>query len=694
MSSADIAQPRDDNGGSGTDQLNEKLKSIAPDGPTIGTTASSNPPTKATTAASTASTSEQILQPQPQQQPIITTAVPVPIDTTSNNPVCSSSSSCSHNCTYSRNDAEPVEPTLSYNSTIIQQGEDKERTRTLDSQIVNPQNQEVLQGQLQVQDIGEKGIIPQQQLPPAQQQADDNTVQQTSHNLNAAESRYDQQQAQAQVQVEVQQQDQRTLPEDMPKAVIGHREMENVMPVMNTITGRSSQPNMAVHSYAQLNQGEMEMPQVMRPMFQQQPGMGPGVHGVNSLGVNALPPNEDQEMFTLRLRHQKVLYWTGAIWHEYRDVRKLKLIRPPREVSIPDPSTLVGQGVVSPTMVQLPPSSVRYIRSTTSFKGQVSQQKILSRRSTHDSEDDINIWPEVYFVNEAWYYYQPQNTVIMLDENWKGETIEVCFPLIQCDRCKDYATPQKKFQEHMVGNKKKHFCSLECFHSLTTNPPHHPQAIAQSPIQPSSKMHTPHHSQHQPQQMWTSQAAHMSRNSLVPPMIPVSHAMIPPQMRAPPMRMPLNMMPGPMYYTPNAYQLIPAQQNEEMAAQQLVGLSGDAQRVRGGEPLEYQTEAGRKRTGSRFLDAEPPYSKRSAPAMVPQQMPGIPTMLVMDPESQVQQNLQAPPSPSFLPYYTPQQSEYQTFSPFIDQSIFTHLPPPPPSLSLEGTSSPDLSQQE
>ena len=52
--------------------------------------------------------------------------------------------------------------------------------------------------------------------------------------------------------------------------------------------------------------------------------------------------------------------------------------------------------------------------------------------------------------------------ILQLDENWKGESIEVDFPLVQCDHCKEYQKPMRKFLEFVVDNKKKHFCSNEC----------------------------------------------------------------------------------------------------------------------------------------------------------------------------------------------------------------------------------------
>ncbi|KAH3765707.1 hypothetical protein Pelo_2442 [Pelomyxa schiedti] len=416
--------------------------------------------------------------------------------------------------------------------------------------------------------------------------------------------------------------------------------------------------NSAIPSFTQIDQGAA----LGRPQFMHQvsPNVALGLHAGTGMGYCSVPPNEDQEMFTLRLRHQKVLFWTGAIWHEYRDVRRLKLIRPAREVSIPDPSTLMNQGISTPPMQPVPPSSFRYIRTTTSFKGQVSHQKILSRRSTHDSEDDINLWPEVYFINDAWYYYQPQSSMILLDENWKGETIEVTFPLIQCECCKEYATPQKKFQEQTVGAKKKFYCSRQCMTSFV--PSIHPS------ITPAQVTKIPHHrTQQVNQQMYV---AHQPSHMVMPP----SHNLAP---QHTPMRMPMTMIPSPVYYSSNPYQLVPAQQNEEVAAQQLVGLS------------DYTNESVRKRP-RHYTPSDGYYSKRPTTAVISHQT-GIP-MLMIDPESQAlllqqqQQNLEqmSAESPQLLQYYCPQQPEYQTFAQYDEQQpLYNQALPPPPPMPLE-----------
>lgn len=52
-------------------------------------------------------------------------------------------------------------------------------------------------------------------------------------------------------------------------------------------------------------------------------------------------------------------------------------------------------------------------KTTTSFKGQVSNQKILSRRHMKQADED-SMWPEAYFINETWYYYQANSSVIIV----------------------------------------------------------------------------------------------------------------------------------------------------------------------------------------------------------------------------------------------------------------------------------------
>eukprot|EP01105_Mastigella_eilhardi_P013203 TRINITY_DN29_c0_g1_i1.p1 TRINITY_DN29_c0_g1~~TRINITY_DN29_c0_g1_i1.p1 ORF type:complete len:726 (-),score=211.06 TRINITY_DN29_c0_g1_i1:93-2078(-) len=291
-------------------------------------------------------------------------------------------------------------------------------------------------------------------------------------------------------------------------------------------------------------------------------------------------PPQQQPPPLVRLRHQKVLYWNGAVWHEYRDIRRLRFLRPPRIVTVPDPTAMVanhpqqplspaaGNGAAqaspqqpsgnpagpSPPLPQpqpqapASPPATRFLRTWCWFKGQVSFQKILSRRNMREPGDDVSQWPDVFFVNEAWYFYQPNSTAyVSADTNWHGEAIEVDFPLTQCERCKEFSRPGRKFLEVIMDTKKKHFCSQECLNALS-QPAY---SVSQAQLRTGVPMLAPS----------------INNRGMPPGPMTLTTPASSPYMKLPTQTV---LAPHPL----NLPMAIPAAQTEELAAQQLVDLSG------------------------------------------------------------------------------------------------------------------------
>lgn len=136
--------------------------------------------------------------------------------------------------------------------------------------------------------------------------------------------------------------------------------MENTQIDAQERNENSAQAN-GYHSSAQSNDFLQNNPNFApAPVYQPLATVTDVAYSVQKQPVTS--PTEN-DLFTLRLRHQKVLFWGGAVWHEYRDIRKLRLLKPPREVFIPDPTSIVNQGVVSPQLqAALSTSTARYVR--------------------------------------------------------------------------------------------------------------------------------------------------------------------------------------------------------------------------------------------------------------------------------------------------------------------------------------------
>eukprot|EP00727_Mastigamoeba_balamuthi_P006564 m51a1_g2528 hypothetical protein (527) ;mRNA; f:235842-238293 len=256
------------------------------------------------------------------------------------------------------------------------------------------------------------------------------------------------------------------------------------------------------------------------------------------------PGTPEGDAGALRLRHQKVLYWGAGTWHEYRDIRRLCVLKPPRRVSVPDPAHALSQQ--APHSSSLPaPDPSRYIEAVAHFKGQVSMTKILSRRQMREPDDDLTQWPEAYFVCDTWYFHRPGSTVIQLDPEWHGTSTEIEFPLVQCDHCQEYArVGGVKFIEVTADCRRCHFCSQACLDASGVASRCQTTPVPPPPSQHSLPSHHPPQQQQQQQQQPYYAASMPSATiplvSMSPLRDPSPVAVQNPPMPSPPLAAPLS----------------------------------------------------------------------------------------------------------------------------------------------------------